>query len=204
MIRTLVQPEPDNFEEIVREPGQTFLADNPHPTKTQWARHAYWQKALDDIYEAYDGICAYCCEWIAPTTGDPTVDHFIPKSINHQKAYEWSNFRLACLRFNRWKREYQDIIDPFSVGKDWFQLQIPSLQVFPNPALPENDKNRVISTIKRLRLNHELCIKSRKRWLISLREGNIDFVFLRKNAPFIAYELERQGYENSIAKVIKF
>lgn len=203
MIPISIQPEPEDFEQKVREPGYAFLEKHPHPTKKQWEKNAYWQRALDEVYDLYGGICAYCCEWIAPTTGDPTVDHFRPKSIHYHEAYEWSNFRLACLRFNRWKREYQDIIDPFTVGIDWFQLQFPSLQVLPNPELPLDEKNRVIETIKRLRLNHNLCIRSRKRWIMSFSSGNINFIFLCKNAPFIARELERQGYRDRISEIVK-
>src|SRR5439155_22494098 len=104
--------EPLTFQETVREPGRAFLKTSPNPKS--WKNREYWQDCIPDLYDAYEGICAYCAEWIPETTGDPTVDHFIPKSVRPELAYEWSNFRLACLRFNRWKRNYQDVLDPFS------------------------------------------------------------------------------------------
>lgn len=198
-----LQPEPVDFVQRVRDPGQAFLSTKSHPRGSEWKNKEYWQAVIDDMYEAYSGICAYCCEWIAPTTGDPTIDHFVPKSIEPQKAYEWSNFRLACLRFNRWKQDHQDVLDPFTLGTGWFQLQLPSLQVLPNPELPLEDSSRVISTIKRLRLNHTLCINSRKRWVVSLIRGKINFIFLKENAPFIAYELERQECVDRIGEIIR-
>ena len=193
--------EPSTFHKTVREPGKAFLKTNPYPKK--WKNKEYWQSCIPDLYDAYEGICAYCVEWIPETTGDPTVDHFIPKSVKPEFAYEWSNFRLACLRFNRWKQDYQDVLDPFSIGTDWFWIQFPSLQLLPNSSLSSQQKSQVVDTITRLRLNGPICIKSRMRWVINFRDGKFPFDYLKRNAPLIAYELERQDIVDKIKDIMK-
>lgn len=201
MIFVEPKEEPSNFQKKIREPGRAFLKTNPHPKS--WKNREYWQGCISDLYDAYEGICAYCAEWIPETTGDPTVDHFTPKSIKPELAYEWSNFRLACLRFNRWKQNYQDVLDPFSIGPEWFWIQFPSLQLHPNPSLSSQQKSQVVDTIARLRLNGPICIKSRKRWIMHFRDGKIDFDYLKRHAPLIAYELERQGIVDKIKVVMQ-
>jgi hypothetical protein len=200
LIPIQAQPEPPDFSKKVREPGQVFLHDFPHPTK--WKKKEYWQRALPDLYRMYNGICAYCAEWIPPTTGDPTVDHFIPKSVQPQLAYEWSNYRLASLRFNGRKKEYRDVLDPFTLEPDWFILDFPSLQIVPNPKLSNVQAKLVVDTINRLKLNDGICVQSRERWIKEFCD-KLDFEFLKRNAPFIAYELERQGLVDKIASLMR-
>lgn len=204
MIPVSLQPEPQDFFTKVREPGQKFLATTPHPTNKTWKNKEYWQNVIEDLYDAYDGVCAYSGEWIPCTTGDPTVDHYIPKSISPRQAYEWDNFRLACLRFNRWKREFQDVLDPFTIIENSFQLLFPSLQVVANPDLSYEGREKISATIKRLRLNNGLCIKARKRWVAPLVRGKISFDFMKERAPFLAYEMERQGLVDKISEVMEF
>ncbi len=202
MIPISLQPEPQDFSARVREPGQRFLATTPHPTGKQWRNKEYWQNIIEDLYDAYNGVCAYSGEWIPCTTGDPTVDHYIPKSVNPQQAYEWNNFRLACLRFNRWKREFQDVVDPFTIEENSFQLLFPSLQVVPNPDFTNEEKEKISKTIRRLRLNGGLSIKARRRWIMPLSLGRITFDFVKEKAPFLAHEIERQGLVDKIAEVM--
>jgi uncharacterized protein (TIGR02646 family) len=198
-----IQSEPTGFDQKVRKPGQRFLSKNPHPKSSDWKNKEFWREVLGDMYESYGGICAYCCEWMAQMTGDPTIDHFIPKSKKPQQAYEWSNFRLACRRFNTWKGHHEDVLDPFTIEENWFHLQFPSLQVVPNPEIPEEYKKEVTNTIKRLRLNDEICIESRTRWVFALAQEDISFGFIKSRAPFIAHELERQGYHDKVSEIIR-
>lgn len=197
MIFVQRQPEPTGFDEAVRVPGNAFLQNNPKPQSSK-AWRAYWQNALEDLHKAYQGVCAYCAEWMPINQGACTVDHYIPKSHAPHLAYEWDNYRLASLRYNRLKRDYQDVLDPFTLGKEWFYIQFPSLQVYPNPSLPEQNKAKVNATIQRLRLNDENSIESRRRWIIDLSRKDIPFEYLQRKAPFIAYELERQGLTQKI------
>jgi hypothetical protein len=82
MIRVSPQPEPNSFSEKVRNPGQLYLREVPFPKS--WDNREYWRKMLPELYNAYAGICAYSAEWIPLTTGDPTVDHYVPKSTAPQ------------------------------------------------------------------------------------------------------------------------
>jgi hypothetical protein len=201
MIPVESQPEPPNFENKVKISGLAFLQQCPHPTN--WKNHEYWRNSLDDLYTSYNQICSYSAHWIPRTEGSPTVDHFIPKSINPNLAYEWSNFRLACLRMNARKWIFQDILDPFKIQYEWFLLDFPSLLIKANSSLEESIKTQVISTIKRLKLNDDDgCVKQRQDWLMAYCKGEITFDFLNKTAPFIAYELNRQNLINSIQSIM--
>jgi hypothetical protein len=186
------QPEPDDFDEKVRKPGLAFLSKVPNPKTKEW--RDYWVKSLPDLYKSYNKICAYSAQWISRPEGSPTVDHFLPKSAKPELAYEWHNFRLACLTLNNKKGTELDVIDPFELPVNSFILDFSSLIIKPNPELLYPLKERVISTINRLQLNdYDKCIDGRLEWLKTYYEDNSTFDSLKRKAPFIAYELERQG-----------
>lgn len=195
MIRIEEQPEPLDFGTKVRNPGSLFLKKNPNPK--DWTGNEYWQDVLNDLYDAYSGICAYSAQWIQRDVGVSTVDHYVPKSANPKLAYEWGNYRLAAHRYNARKHTFQDVLDPFSIGDRWFLLQFPSLQVKPNPSLTPTEITQVQNSINRLKLNDELSIRSRVNWVMALVEGEITFEFLRGRAPFVARELEFANLVNT-------
>ena len=202
MIPVLPQPEPTTFDQDVRRPGKRFLLTTPNPTPEQFKGKAYWRRSLSSLYEVYGGICAYCAHWIPETVGDPTVDHFLPKSNYPDLAYEWSNYRLAALRYNRMKYNYLDVLDPFQLKADWFFLNFPIPLVKPNPKLATVNAKKVTDTITRLKLNDEISVRYRKSWIKDYCEGRISFEYLKDNAPFTAYELERQGLISKIASML--
>lgn len=194
MIPIKPQPEPDDFDEKVRKPGLAFLSKVPNPKTKDWKNRDYWRRSLRDLYDACNHICAYSAQWISRPEGSPTVDHFLPKSAKPELAYEWHNFRLACLTLNNKKGTELDVIDPFELPVNSFILDFPSLIIKPNPELLYPLKERVISTINRLQLNdYDKCIDGRLEWLKTYYEDNSTFDSLKRKAPFIAYELERQG-----------
>lgn len=193
MIPVQSQSEPENFSERVRAPGTQFLARVPNPTTKQWEANAYWQKVLPDMRKAYKSICAYCAHWIPYSTGNHSIDHFIPKTQDARLAYEWSNFRYVAARFNSRKRT-RSVLDPFHLLPNWFIIDFTSLFVRPNPDLLPDEKQAVLQTIKFLKLNEDdNLVSEREAWLMDYRDGHISFDHLKKRAPFIAYELERQG-----------
>jgi hypothetical protein len=202
VIPIIEQSEPEGFDKSVRQPGTDYLRRTPNPKI--WASKEYWRRALPDLHKAYGGICAYSAHWIPCDTGNATVDHFQPKSITPQLAYEWSNFRLASSKLNSYKGDFNDVIDPFKIHFGWFILGFPSLLIKPNSNLDGSTQDQVNQTINRLKLNSEdPCIKARLHWLREFCKG-ASFDFLQRHAPFIAYELERQDLKGSIRSMMAF
>ena len=204
LIPVALQPEPANFNIRVREPGTQFLNINSYPQSKDWKNRDYWQRCLPQLYESYRGICAYSAEWIPLETGVATVDHYTPKSIAPNLAYEWNNYRLASLKLNSRKGNFQDVIDPFLLTDGNFQLDFPSLIVKPNSTESEQRINSIDATIKRLKLNGESAIKSRIRWIKPYCKDEIGFHFLLQNAPFIGFELQRQNLKMQIKNIMRF
>lgn len=197
MIPVVEQSEPSVFAVQVGQPGAAFLKNTPNPTS--WTNREYWRRIIPDLWRAYDGICAYTCHWIPPDVGAATVDHFLPKSTYPHRAYDWRNYRLATPKVNRHKSNNLDVVDPFTLSPGWFVLIFPALLLKPGEHLSLGEKQQVQKTIARLKLNDdEALINSRLRWVLEYCDREITFSHLRRRAPFIAYEIERQQLEHSI------
>ena len=202
MIRVERRPEPGNFNNRVRRRGQRFIRKNPRPTPKQWRSHNYWREVGLELHDAYGGICAYSCHWIPYDTGADTVEHFRPKDSYPAEAYEWANYRLVCATLNGRKGVHEDVLDPFRIQNGWFVIDFPSMLISPHVDLSPVRRRRVQATINRLGLNDEgTCLKSRVRWLGEYCSNNISLDHLRRHAPFIAAELERQGLTATIRDV---
>jgi len=187
------QPEPLDFDSMVRKKGERFLKRTPMPTGEQWRSHDYWTGVKAKLHEAYSGICNFSCHWIPYDTGSRTVEHFRPKSKYPQQAYEWSNFRLVCGTLNGRKGDYEDVLDPFTIADGTFILEFPSLLVKPSKSLDDATAVLARSTIARLQLNDDgTCLKGRERYVKRYCLDEIDFPFMVSEAPFIASELRRQ------------
>ena len=130
-------------------------------------------------------------------TGNASVDHFLPKSTRPDLAYEWSNFRLAAARYNSRKRD-RLVCDPFTLSTESFYLDFNSRLIRPNPQLSYEILSLLRETIDYLGLNEELSIRGREHWIAPYVRGEITLEHLRKKAPFIAYELTRQGLTDKL------
>lgn len=214
MIRLTLALKPPSFDDKVRKPGENalaLLAGKPLPHKRPGrpivatkrvgqayvqktiADFAYWQDCLDDLYGAYRGICAYYCFRIEKVN-HPQVDHFVAKHDQAPElAYEWKNYRLACAYANTCKNEHLDILDPASIQDGWFQLDIHTLDVRPDPALPDPLRQAIEETIKRLKLREERVLEMRRHAMDHFRYGRAEFGYLEMDHPFLAKELVRQG-----------
>lgn len=187
MIRVEPQPEPNDFEASVRQPGLAALAESPEKLPP------YWRRCLDDLHAAYRGICAYACIYIDKVTGGRSVEHFVAKSSDPQLTYEWSNFRLACSLVNSRKGSFDDVLDPFEVEDGWFELEFSFLQIYPSPALDPTQQRRVQDTIDRLGLCNKECCDARAEYFDDYVAGHITFSYLERKCPFVAQELTRQA-----------
>ena len=191
MIPVAPQPEPNDFDTQVRQPGLRWLAENHGAASSQFPPH--WRKCLTELHTAYDGICAYVCIYIEPVTGAQSVDHFIAKSPRPELTYEWSNYRLACARMNSRKREFEDVLDPFTLPLGTFRLALSTCEI--KPTAPEGswERQTADATLQRLGLNDQDCCDLRKYYLRRYQDGRISAEFLRERVPFVYQEVVRQG-----------
>lgn len=190
MIKINLKPKPKDFDLKVKKPGQDFLKKVPRPRGKQWKNKDFWCLAIPDMMKAYKSICAYSSLWIKPD--QPTIDHYVSRDTNPQLAYEWSNFRLARWRINTSKRNYTDVLDPFKIGKDWFELDFTTFAIRPNPKLKKTEKESVSKTIERLKLDSSDYREAREAWFNAFKD---DISKLEEKSPFIAYEIRRQGIQ---------
>lgn len=191
------QPEPPSFERRVRRRGLAWIRkkrlslDGAVPEGV--AIPDYWRECLGELHRAYRGICAYVCVYIEPIAGQPSVDHFVAKSRRLDQAYEWANYRLACSRMNSRKREFDDVLDPFSLASGTFQLEFGSGKIFPNPDLPPDARALAERTIERLGLDDAECRKLRVEYFTEYAGGHISEDYLHRRCPFVYEEADRQG-----------
>ena len=215
MITVAKAPKPKGFDQKVRQPGLRAIAEMvgkvPPYKRTagkQFKKIAsrerdipaerfppYWTEALDDLMAAYNEICAYSCFRIHRVTGARSADHFAPKSRNWRQLYAWSNYRLCCSLMNSRKNDFGDVLDPFEVKEDWFQLELLGFQILPNPKLSKAIRRAVQDTIDRLGLNEFRADREQDAERYWSRGYSLQV--LKEESPFVAYELARQGRLNS-------
>jgi hypothetical protein len=217
LIPVALAPVPPGFEAKVRRPGLRAIAEMvgkppPYP-RTAGKKHAqlanvtqeqdipgdkfpaYWREALPEMLAAYEQRCAYLAMYIHHATGNPTVDHVLPKSYAWNQVYEWANYRLCAGIINSKKGALLTLVDPFVVGPGWFALNLKTQHVGQGPAAPQAEWARIDATLPVL--NHRLCVKEREEYVRCYRlgpgAGGFDLAHLEYRAPFIASELRRQG-----------
>jgi len=189
-------PEPLVFDQEVRRPGLKWLKergiapDQPPPDPA--ALPACWQNVSRELWNAYSGVCAYLCIYFEWPLGAHSTDHFVAKSRDAGLAYEWSNYRLSCLGANRRKNRFDEILDPFEIEPDTFELNLLSGEIKPNPAKPGDTPQRAQKTIARLRLGDAEMNEMRARHYEEYLKG-VPADHLRRHSPFVWYEAQRQG-----------
>ena len=199
MMRVTPVPEPETFNERVRQPGLRALdrlARKLSVPKSEVPSKKFpdhWRRSLDDLLAAYNRICSYLCLYIPKGTGARSVDHMVPKSLAWDRAYEWDNYRLACSLMNSRKGAAASVLDPFDVQDGWFVLELVAFQVLPADGLPDPTAAAVGDTIERLRLNDEECCGAREEYAEEYWSENVTFDYVKRRAPFVASELRRQN-----------
>jgi len=205
MIPVTPQPEPASFYRTVRQPGLAWLNDkksaikgrgyninNPLP-KVRGYFPPYWRNCLNDLHKSYAGICAYLAVYIERATGATSADHFVAKSADAGLAYEWSNYRLACLAMNARKRAFDDVLDPFTLPPDVFRLELVSGRIFINPAITGPLADAAKDTLERLKLDSPNNRSMRSRHYQNYTQSDISAAHLCKMSPFVWQEAQRQG-----------
>jgi len=200
MIRIMQQNEPVDFEKKVREPGNHFLASCPTPRSKDWDGHAYWQRVSGEMYLLYQGICAYTGQWFSKTptqtSARASIDHFRPKSESkyYHLAYEWSNYRLTTQKTNGYKKNLDDLADPFTIQHGWFVLRLPGCWIIPGDNVSSQERVMIEHTISTLKLNDDNdFVDLRYKIIKDYIDGCFDATNMQRKYPFIASELQRQN-----------
>jgi|SRR5690625_46976 len=196
MIPVVLQAEPNGFDVLVRQPGLQWLAENNIdlngvPPKAS-ELPAYWQRVTEQLWRSYSGVCAYLAIYFEFATGAASTDHFIPKSTSASQAYEWSNYRLSCLGPNRNKNKFDDVLDPFEIVHNTFELNLSNGQIKPGLSLTTDEQAAAQKTIDRLKLDNDQCRNMRQK-TFSRYLRKEDEETLRELSPFVWYEAHRQG-----------
>lgn len=213
MIPVVLASEPADFDRKVRQPGLAAideLVGRPPHIKRRGPRRAkvaateagipadkfppFWREAIDDMMGAYEERCAYLAMFIM-RTGNPTVDHAIPKSQAWNRVYEWSNYRLCTAVVNSKKGELLELVDPVEAKVGWFALDLASFRVTRGVSAPTDQHKKIDATLPLLNIRD--CYLQRKQYVEDYRRGpgagGIDLRYLERRAPFIGAELRRQG-----------
>ncbi|MGV7208104.1 hypothetical protein ACLB1G_09630 [Oxalobacteraceae bacterium A2-2] len=201
MIPVLPQPEPLDFDKKVRRPGQKWLFKKiyphqplnlPAPSRTRFPSH--WTKVLSEFHDAYGGICAYLGTYINLGGGAASMDHFAPKSRAAGLAYEWDNFRLACLLMNSRKNNFSGILDPFSMPPEVFHLVLATGKIQTNPIYAKTVVGaEAEETISRLKLDSKVNRDERATLFVEYKNGHRSAWLMQKYHPFVWSEIVRQG-----------
>jgi uncharacterized protein (TIGR02646 family) len=197
LIPVSLQKEPRKFNTRVRQKGHAWLnaagialnAPPPDPSKLP----NYWTETNFDLWERYNGICAYLAIFFEFATGASSTDHFVAKSKNAGMAYEWDNYRLSCLGPNRNKNKFDDVIDPMGMSAEVFFLNLSSGRIKPNPNLKGVQRKLAMATIARLDLNSAVNKKMRAKHYSNYVSGQVAVDYLKTHSPFVWYEAQRQN-----------
>jgi len=190
MITVSSPPEPPNFDAQARQPGNRWLANHPEAKRPR----DYWSSFKGDLANGFNYLCGYSAMY------EPigTVDHYLSFENYPHLAYEWSNYRYAAQWINSSKRTVDEqILDPFQVGDDWFEILLPSLQLVVTDKVPPSERKRAEFTLQRLHLqDDERVIRQRQQWYQLYLDGDLTLTGLEKKAPLIARAIRKQHQSN--------
>lgn len=196
MIRLHLQAEPADFQTTVRDPGNAFLVKNGLgandivPENFPWESGSYWRRSYQQLYDAYDGICAYLGKRFYRT--DMGTDHFLPKKQHPSLAYEWSNYRLCYRALNSSKGWRKPWCDPATVEDDWFEINLWTGEIVLSDVtrnLPDETKKLLRNTLEKL--NEQEYRLMRLEFIDEWVAGKIDLELIERWFPFVFKTITR-------------
>lgn len=190
MMRFKPVPEPSQFNEKARLPGNAWLAQNPGKRPKD-----FWFPFKSQLADGFQNLCGYSAMY------EPvgTVDHYLSCENHPNLAYEWENYRFASAWINSSKRTLDErVVDPFQAEDDWFEILLPSLQLVLTDAVPAHERERAAFTLERLHLrDDERVIRQRREWYRLYQDGELTLAGLEKKAPLIARAVRKQQQHTS-------
>ncbi|MEB3336577.1 MAG: hypothetical protein VKJ46_03875, partial [Leptolyngbyaceae bacterium] len=119
-----------------------------------------WSPFKSPLADGFHKLCGYS----AMLDLGGTVDHYLSCKNHRSLAYEWSNYRFCSGWINSSKRALDDqVLDPFQVEDDWFEILLPSLQLVLTASVPDSERDRAEFTLQRLGLKDDERILRQRR-----------------------------------------
>jgi uncharacterized protein (TIGR02646 family) len=142
------------------------------PSAEFWWPKQVNQRLLPELLAMTQAHCAYCDGWPMDATGQPTIDHFRPKSRYPHLAFAWGNLFPSCDRCqgsngkgDEWNEALLKPDDLDYSFERYFVYDMVSGWLEPNPAASAPDYERALVTIDLLGLNEGGRPALRKRVL---------------------------------------
>lgn len=194
MISVAKVPAPKGYR-LVKQRGDDWRKANPKAKRPK----DLWSPHLQHLDDGFAHLCGYAA-MLDPTGG--TVDHYLSWKRRPDLAYEWTNFRFVSGVLNASKRTADDtVLDPYLVGKGWFEILLPSLQLQLTNKVPKDQRAKAQYTLQRLKLgNGEKLVRWRQRYYERYVAGQLDLEGLRAIAPLVAEAVERQSKSTGAKK----
>lgn len=189
MIRVERQRPPAHFDEQVRQPGLRWL-ENPNNRQKKRPRD-FWTRCRDDLERQFEWRCGYAATRI--TSGQ--TDHFISwrrcqHNNEHHRAYEWGNLRWIAPELNSLKGTH-DVLDPFEVHDDWFELRLPSLRLHMTDAIPVELRPKAAQTIRILKLESGPLVRKWRQAELQLFAQGLPLEEVLRRTPLLGRALEK-------------
>ncbi len=185
MIRFERVPEPADFDQMARVPGNVWLEANPNKKPKD-----LWTPFKGPLADGFRNLCAYSAMY------EPvgTVDHFVSDNEDRSKAYDWENYRYSAQWINSSKSSMPAacLLDPFDVENGWFEVLLPDLQLRVSNTIPNEFRDRAEYVLTRLHLrNDERVMRQRREWYRMYEAGEISRDGLEGKAPMIAAAVKK-------------
>lgn len=195
MIPVRPPDEPAEFDARCRQPGRAWLEANP---SIDPHRNPLWTAFCGELRAGFAQRCGFLAMWIPRGT----VDHWRSVKSSPALAYEWANYRFVDGAVNSAKKPAweAELIDPFEVRDDWFEVLLPSLQMIASPRLEPGTRRRAEFTLRKLGLrDREDVLRLRREWLTLYERGELTIEGLRRMAPLNAAAVARR---EALAKAV--
>ena len=177
--------EPDGFS-AKRDQGNQWLVKNASGRPPD-----RWSAFRSHLAAGFKDLCGYSAMY----EPSGTIDHFVSCNEDRSRAYDWTNYRYIAGWLNASKQDLRsvEVLDPFEVSDDWFEIDLPSMQLMMTDAVPEAMRARANLMLTRLHLgDDERIVRQRHAWYRRYQSGKLPFEMLVEFAPLIARAVAKQ------------
>lgn len=192
MIKVVPRRAPRGFRPNVRDPGHQWLRSNAHRDLKR--PRAYWNE-WPHCREALARMFAHRCGYTACRIPGGEVEHFISwaeckQSHRRELAYEWTNYRWILPQLNG-RKGTREVLDPFEVENDWFELNLHSLHLDLTDAVPPEMHDVARRTLETLGLDRSEVVVRMRNEALELYRAGTSLEGIERYSPLVARALRK-------------